>query len=126
MQIMAEIYQNRTAGKDQFFKKSSVAQIEKYRTNKNYIITWGTCTKNHRSIRRTGDFFMNFYSEAQKSVRDNNFPKSYLSPIRGYSWHKNKIKMIRRGHYSSSHFKDSTTRKSTKRKYGLSPKSAFL
>jgi hypothetical protein len=29
MQIMAEICQNRTAGKDQFFQKSSVAQIKK-------------------------------------------------------------------------------------------------
>jgi hypothetical protein len=29
MQIVAEIYQNRTSGKDQFFQKSSVAQIEK-------------------------------------------------------------------------------------------------
>jgi hypothetical protein len=30
---MAEIRQNRTAGKDQFFWKSSVAQIEKCETN---------------------------------------------------------------------------------------------
>jgi hypothetical protein len=29
MQIVAKICQNRTAGKDQFFQKSSVAQIEK-------------------------------------------------------------------------------------------------
>jgi hypothetical protein len=29
MQIVAEIYQNKTAGKDRFFRKSSVAQIEK-------------------------------------------------------------------------------------------------
>ena len=29
MQIVAEICQNRTARKDQFFQKSSVAQIEK-------------------------------------------------------------------------------------------------
>jgi hypothetical protein len=34
MQIVAEIYQNRTAGKDQFFfRKSSVAQIKKCKTN---------------------------------------------------------------------------------------------
>jgi hypothetical protein len=57
---------------------------------------------------------------------DNNFPKSYLLPIRGYSWHKNKIKMIRRVHYSSNNFQDSTKRRSTERKHGLSPKSAFL
>jgi hypothetical protein len=33
MQIMAEIYQNKTAGKDQFFRKISVPQIEKCKTN---------------------------------------------------------------------------------------------
>jgi hypothetical protein len=33
MQIMAEICQNRTGGKDRFFRKSSVAQIEKCKTN---------------------------------------------------------------------------------------------
>jgi hypothetical protein len=39
MQIMAEICQNRTTGKDQFFRGSSVAQIEKCKTNKNLEIT---------------------------------------------------------------------------------------
>jgi hypothetical protein len=48
--------------------------------------------------------------------QDSNFPKSYLSPIRGFSWHKNKIKMIRRGHYSSNNFQDSTKRESTEKK----------
>jgi hypothetical protein len=33
MQIVAEIGQNRTTGKDQFFQKSSVAQIEKCKTS---------------------------------------------------------------------------------------------
>jgi hypothetical protein len=33
MQIVAEIYQNRTTGKELFFQKSSVAQIEKCKTN---------------------------------------------------------------------------------------------
>jgi hypothetical protein len=33
MQIMAEICQNRIAGKDLFFWGSSVAQLEKYKTN---------------------------------------------------------------------------------------------
>jgi hypothetical protein len=32
MQIVADICQNRIAGKDQFFRKSSVAQIEKCKT----------------------------------------------------------------------------------------------
>jgi hypothetical protein len=33
MQIVAEICQNKIAGKDRFFRKSSVAQIEKCKTN---------------------------------------------------------------------------------------------
>jgi hypothetical protein len=33
MQRVAEICQNITAGKDRFFQKSSVAQIEKCKTN---------------------------------------------------------------------------------------------
>ena len=33
MQILAEICQNRTAGKDVFFRKSFVAQIKKFETN---------------------------------------------------------------------------------------------
>jgi hypothetical protein len=48
--------------------------------------------------------------------QDNNFTKSYLPPIRGSSWHKNEIKIIRRGHYSSNNFQDSTKRKSTEKK----------
>jgi hypothetical protein len=56
MQIVAEIYQNRTAGKDQFFQKSSVAQIEKCKTNESYIITRGMFTINHRSKRHSGNF----------------------------------------------------------------------
>jgi hypothetical protein len=47
---------------------------------------------------------------------DSNFPKSYLLPIRGNSWHKNEIKMIRRGHYSSNNFQESTKRKITEKK----------
>jgi hypothetical protein len=48
--------------------------------------------------------------------RDSNFPKSYLLAIRGSSWHKNEIKMIRRGHYSINNFQDSTKRKSAEKK----------
>jgi hypothetical protein len=48
--------------------------------------------------------------------QDSNFPKSYLPPIRGSSWHKNEIKVTRRDHYSSNNFQDSTKRKSTEKK----------
>jgi hypothetical protein len=59
--------------------------------------------------------------------RDSNFPKSYLLPIRGYSWHKNEIKIIRRGHYRSNNFQDSTKRKSTKKKtLGYLPRVFFF
>jgi hypothetical protein len=47
--------------------------------------------------------------------QDSNFPKSRLPQIRGFSWHKNEIKMIRRGHYSSNNFQDSN-KKSTEKK----------
>jgi hypothetical protein len=59
--------------------------------------------------------------------QDSNFPKSYLPPIRGSSWHKNKIKMIRRGHYSSNNFQNSTKRKITKKKtLGYLPRMFFF
>jgi hypothetical protein len=38
----------------------------------------------------------------QNLFQDSNIPKSYLTQIRGFSWHNNEIKMIRRGHYSSN------------------------
>jgi hypothetical protein len=72
------------------------------------------------------DFSQIFTARRINLFLDSNFPKSYLPPIRGYSWHKNEIKMIRRGHYSSINFQDSTKRKITERKHGLSPKSAFF
>jgi hypothetical protein len=59
--------------------------------------------------------------------QDINFPKSYLPQIRGYSWHKNKIKMIRRGHYSSNNFQDSNKRKSAEKKtLGYLPRVLFF
>jgi hypothetical protein len=48
--------------------------------------------------------------------QDSKFPKSYLPQIRGSSWYKNKIKMIRRGHYSSNNFQDLNKIKSTEKK----------
>jgi hypothetical protein len=57
-----------------------------------------------------------FTVQRRNLFQDSYFPKSYLPPIRGYSWHKNEIKMIKRGHYSSNNFHDSTKIKSTKNK----------
>jgi hypothetical protein len=126
MQIVAEICQNRTTGKYRFFQKSSIAQIKKCKTKESWIITWGMCTKKLQINTMFWDFSQIFTAKRRNLFWDNNFPKSYLLPIRGYSWHQNKIKLIRRGDYSSNNFQDSTKRKSTKRKHGLSPKSAFL
>jgi hypothetical protein len=59
--------------------------------------------------------------------QDSNFHKSYLPPIRGSSWHKNEIKMIRRGYYSSNNFQDSTKIKSTEKKIlGYIPRVLFF
>jgi hypothetical protein len=59
--------------------------------------------------------------------QDSNFPKSYLPQIRDSSWHKNEIKMIRRGHYSSNNFQDSNKRKSTEKKIlGYLPRVLFF
>jgi hypothetical protein len=57
---------------------------------------------------------------------DNNFSKSYLPPIRGYSWHKNEIKRIRRGCYNSNNFKDSTKEKLLKENMGYLPRVLFF
>jgi hypothetical protein len=59
--------------------------------------------------------------------QDSNFPKSYLPPIRGSSWHRNEIKMIRRGHYTCNNFQDSTKIKSTEKKtLGYLPRVLFF
>ena len=44
-QQVAEIYQPRTAGKDRFFWKFSIAHVEKFSTNESSITTWGICSK---------------------------------------------------------------------------------
>jgi hypothetical protein len=73
------------------------------------------------------EFSRIFTAKRTNLFRDSNFPKSYLLPIRGYSWHKNEIKMIRRGHYSSNNFQDSTKRKITEKKtLGYLPRVLFF
>jgi hypothetical protein len=46
--------------------------------------------------------------------QESNIPKSYLTQIRGFSWHNNEIKMIRSGYYSSNNLQNSNKRKRTK------------
>jgi hypothetical protein len=55
-QIVAEICQNRTADKGQFFRGPYVAQIEKWKTNEILDITWDICTRNCRSKRYSKNF----------------------------------------------------------------------
>jgi hypothetical protein len=55
-QIVAEICQNRTAGKDRFFRGFFVAQIEMCKTNESLKITWGICSRNRRSKRYSENF----------------------------------------------------------------------
>jgi hypothetical protein len=73
------------------------------------------------------EFSRMFTVQHRKLFQDSNIPKSYLAQIRGFSWHNNEIKWIRRGYYSSNNFQDSNKRKITESKnIGLSSKSAFL
>jgi hypothetical protein len=68
-----------------------------------------------------------FTVQHENLFQDSNFPKSYHTQIRGFSWHKNEIKMIRRGYYSSSNFQDSNKRKITKNKtMGYLPRVIFF
>jgi hypothetical protein len=63
----------------------------------------------------------------QNLFQDSNISKSYLTQIRGFSWHKNEIKRIRRGYYSSNNFQDSNKRKELKVKIlGYLPRVLFF
>jgi hypothetical protein len=63
----------------------------------------------------------------RKQFQDSNIPKSYPTQIRGFSWHKNEIKRIRRGYYSSNNFQDSNKRKITECKIlGYLPRVLFF
>jgi hypothetical protein len=63
----------------------------------------------------------------QNLFQDSNIPKSYLTQIRGFSWHNNEIKRIRSGYYSSNNFQDSNKRKRTESKIlGYLPRVLFF
>jgi hypothetical protein len=79
-------------------------------------------------IKKTFWEFSRFFTVQRINLfQDSNFPKSYLPPIRGSSWHKIEIKMIRKGHYSSNNFQDSTKRKINEKKtLGYLPRVLFF
>jgi hypothetical protein len=73
------------------------------------------------------EFSQIFTVQHRNLLQDSNIPKSYLAQIRGFSSHKNEIKMIRRGHYSSNKFQDSNKRKITENKtMGYLPRVLFF
>jgi hypothetical protein len=73
------------------------------------------------------EFSRMFTVQHRNLFQYSNIPKSYLTQIRGFSWHKNEIKMIRRGHYSSNNFQDSNKRKRTESKtLGYLPRVLFF
>jgi hypothetical protein len=73
------------------------------------------------------EFSRIFTVQHRNLFQDSNIPKSYLTQIRGFSWHKNETKMIRSGYYNSNNFQYLNKKKRTESKnIGLSPKSAFL
>jgi hypothetical protein len=123
---VAEICQNRIAHKGQIFEGFSVAQIKKYST-KESLITWGICTRNRRSKRYTKNLYEFLRCSTENSFRTATSPNLYLTRIRGFSWHNNKIKRMRSGHYSSNDFQDSNKRKSTGNKtLGYLPRVLFF
>jgi hypothetical protein len=62
------------------------------------------------------EFLRIFKVQHRKQFQDSNISKSYLTQIRGFPWHNNKIKRIRSGYYSSNNSQDSNKRKSTENK----------
>jgi hypothetical protein len=77
-QILAEIYQNRTADEGRIFEGFSIAQIKKCSTNKSLDITWGICTRNRRS-KRYIEIHTNFYGATPKTVSGQQHPLIFTS-----------------------------------------------
>jgi hypothetical protein len=73
------------------------------------------------------EFSRIFTVQHQNLLHDSNFPKSYLTQIRGFSWHNNEIKMKRSSYYSSNNFQESNKRKRTESKaMGYLPRVIFF
>jgi hypothetical protein len=71
------------------------------------------------------EFSQIFTAKRRNLFRDSNFPKSYLLPIRGYSWHKNEIKMIREVITVVTTSKTQQKEKLLKRKYWVISQECF-
>jgi hypothetical protein len=73
------------------------------------------CTRNCRSKRYFENFHKFLRCSAEICFRTATSPNLTFLKLE-VILHKNKIKMIRRGHYSSNNFQDSNKRKSTEKK----------
>ena len=116
MQILAEICQNRIAGKDDFFQKSSVAQIKKCEANESWIITqvmFLIFLKHFDVLAERNIFFSGSTEICFRTATSPNHTTSLLEVTLGT---KNEIKKIRRGCYRSNNFQDSKKTKETERK----------
>jgi hypothetical protein len=71
---LAEICQNRTADKGQFFRGFSVTQIKKYSTNESLDITWAYAQEiaGPKDIQR---IYTKFYGTAPKTVSGQQHPQ---------------------------------------------------
>jgi hypothetical protein len=112
---VAEICQNRTADKGQFFRGFSVTQIKKCITNESLDITWGIFIRNRRSKRYSENFHEFLRCSTKICFRTVTSPNLTSLKLEA-SLENNKIKRIRRGYYSSNNFQESNKIKSTESK----------
>jgi hypothetical protein len=84
------------------------------------------CTRNRISKRRSENFHESLWYSAEICFRTATSPNLTFLQLEVLPGTK-KIKMIRRGHYSSNDFQDSTKRKSTEKKtLGYLPRVLFF
>jgi hypothetical protein len=85
------------------------------------------CTRNRRSKRHSKNFHEFLRYSAEICFRTASSPNLTFLQLEVLLGAKNEIKMIRRGHYSSNNFQDSTKRKITKKKtLGYLPRVLFF
>jgi hypothetical protein len=74
------------------------------------------CTRNRRSKRCSANFHEFLWYNIEFCFRTTTSPNLTFLQLEVLLGTKTKIKKIRRGHYSSNNFQDSTKRKSTEKK----------
>ena len=121
---MAEICQNRTVGKDRFFRKSSIAQIKKFWTIEISIITRGMWSNIFSSKWRPGlehEFISWQHRICFQDSNSSNLTFFQLEATLGTK------KVTRSGYYRGNNFQDSTKTKIAEIKtLGYLPKVLFF